>query len=70
MNKIQKTIVSILLILAAIIMHILLDGSVRLNEELIGFLAGFCFAGGIFFVYKHIFKKENQRLRAFAREKK
>ena len=58
MNKIQTLIVSILLILAAIVIHLLLDDSVKLDEELIGFLTGLCFAGGIFMFIRTIFKKK------------
>lgn len=58
MNKIQTIIVSILLILAAIVMHLLLDNSVKLDEELIGFLTGACFAGGIFMFLSTFFKKK------------
>lgn len=58
MNKIQTFIVSILLILAAIVIHLLLDDSVRLDEELIGFFTGFCFAGGIFLFTRTFFKKK------------
>ena len=58
MNKIQTLIVSILLILAAIVIHFLLGDSVKLNEELIGFFTGFCLAGGIVLFLTTLFKKK------------
>lgn len=59
MNKIQTIIVSILLILAAVVIHILIDDSVKLNEGLIRFFSGFCFAGGIALFLTTLFKKKN-----------
>jgi hypothetical protein len=58
MNKIQKISISVLLILAAIVIQFLLDDSGKLDEELISFLAGFCFAGGIFMFFSAFFKKK------------
>ena len=59
MNKIQTLIVSILLILAAIVIHFLLDEAVtNLDKELIGFFTGFCLAGGIVLFLTTLFKKK------------
>ncbi len=59
MNKIQKLIISILLILAAIIIHFLIEESVKMNKELIGFFTGFCLAGGIFMFFSIFFKQKD-----------
>jgi len=59
MNKTQKLIISILLILAAIVIQFLLkESNTNLNEELISFLSGFCFAGGIFMFFSTYSKKK------------
>lgn len=58
MNKIQKILISVLLILSAIVIQFLLDDSGKLDEELISFLTGFCFAGGIFMFFSAFSKKK------------
>jgi hypothetical protein len=46
--------------LAAIVIQFLLkDSNTNLDEELISFLSGFCFAGGIFMFFITLSKKKD-----------